>query len=108
MAWSNMKRREGGREQQPPPDFSMPAADEEDDDPHTLPSKDVWIHSGNMSKKIVSNQGVKFQTRFAVLTPDSLFFTKLYDSTYIPKIAFVTDEAQLEAVFKQYDKDESG
>jgi hypothetical protein len=80
----------------------------EDDDPHTLPPKDVWIHSGNMSKKIVSGQGVKFQTRFAVLTPQNLFFTKLYESNYIPNLAFLTDEAQLEAIFKQYDKDESG
>ena len=89
MAWSDMKRREAGK--LPQPDFSLPAADEDDDDPHTLPPKDAWIHSGNMSKKIVSNQGVKFQTRFAVLTADSLFFTKLYDSAYLPKIAFVTD-----------------
>jgi hypothetical protein len=83
-------------------------ADADDDDPHSLPPKDAWIHSGDMSKKIISSEGVKFQTRFAVLTDQHLFFTKQYDSTYIPKISYLTSEAQLRAVFKQYDQDASG
>jgi hypothetical protein len=79
-----------------------------DDVPASLPSKDVWVHSGNMSKKIVSNQGVKFQTRFAVLTSENLYFTKQYDDTYMPRLSSTTNEDQLQSVFKKYDEDESG
>ena len=68
----------------PPPVLQFGAARQEstqcDSVPASLPSRDVWLHSGNMSKKIVtSSQGVKFQTRFAVLTPENLYFTKQYD-----------------------------
>jgi len=103
MAYSNMKRLETERAIAEPA-----AAFAHDDDVHELPLPEAWIHSGHMSKKIISNEGVKFQTRFAVLTDQHLFFTKQYDSTYIPKISYLTSEAQLRAVFKQYDQDASG
>lgn len=79
-----------------------------DDVPSQLPHKEVWIHYGQMSKKIVSNQGVKFQTRFAVLTPENLYFTKQYHEGYMPRLSCSTNEDELAAVFKKYDQDVSG
>ena len=74
-----------------------------------LPHRDEWLHTGNMSKKIVSNQGIKFQTRFAVLTHDVLYFTKQYDPDYMPQHgASITGDSQLQSVFKKYDTDASG
>jgi len=71
-----------------------------------LPEKIKWRHFGNMSKKIISNQGFKLQTRFAVLTKECLFFTKQPDpaqfGNFIDTGADAIAKAELESVFRDY------
>lgn len=72
-----------------------------------LPHMKAWVHCGNMSKKIISNQGVKLQTRFAVLTEENLYFTHLYDLAHPPNTATsvkssAAGQAEIESVWREY------
>jgi len=72
-----------------------------------LPEKNTWLHFGNMSKKVISNQGFKLQTRFAVLTKACLYFSKPPDPAQLGHfvngaVSDVIAEAELESVFQEY------
>ena len=84
-----------------------------------LPPNESWLHCGNMFKHVISNQGVKTQTRFTVLTKEHLCFTKQFDDSYKANIGkgdeetvrrgfSLTSEDQLERAFKEFDTDQSG
>jgi len=77
-----------------------------------LPPREKWLRAGNMTKKIVSAQS-KIQTRFTVMTQDTLFFTKHYDSNSkiydeAPSPHDLCSDEQIWTVFKGHDLDNNG
>jgi len=58
--------------------------------------------------KIISSTGVRWQTRFAVLTSTHLAFTKRYDlNELVSGLSSVSTE-RLRGAFNKYDKDKNG
>ena len=84
---------------------------ESPEDSEKLPPRERWIHSGNMDKKI-AGKGKTVTDRFAVLTENHLYFSKHFEfleTSSDHKHALDKDAQQeLQAVFKQFDKDNDG
>ena len=86
--------------------------------PRVLPSRELWIHSGDMKRTLIVTDSTAVHTRFAVLTNDMMLFTKHFDD----KTVFVQNsleglvssngqaltEKRLRKMFQAIDKDSSG
>eukprot|EP00277_Geminigera_cryophila_P032729 CAMPEP_0173126910 /NCGR_PEP_ID=MMETSP1102-20130122/57457_1 /TAXON_ID=49646 /ORGANISM="Geminigera sp., Strain Caron Lab Isolate" /LENGTH=740 /DNA_ID=CAMNT_0014036387 /DNA_START=163 /DNA_END=2382 /DNA_ORIENTATION=+ len=75
---------------------------------HQQPKEDARIYSGKLEKKVLAADGVKWQSRFAVLTQDILAFSSISRETrdYWPAQSNVTSD-NLRVVFDEHDKDNS-
>ena len=74
-----------------------------------LPPMARWIHSGDMNKKIAA-RGKSVQTRFTVLTPVNIYFSKHFDVSGEGRVLESDEETDKVILnsFRRFDRDGNG